>query len=184
MFFFLCKNVEHDWQPQEPELRDRDYIMSDLNRFWPNPQFSLSLTLSPSPSRYIKKFWPKAELTLFGSSRYFNHLLFQCHIYTLNINGLNLEKLGARGNIHIIDISYKYMAAIEQIYALNILRYVSISATDLHSVTLTWTSASPSETFQPGAPSFHHQDPSITDLLCLCLCLRHCLCLFIWLVFL
>lgn len=45
----LCKNVEHDWQPQEPELRDRDYIMSDL-------------------TRYIKKFWPKAELTLFGSS--------------------------------------------------------------------------------------------------------------------
>ena len=33
MFLSLCKNVEHDWQPQEPELRDRDYIMSDLNRW-------------------------------------------------------------------------------------------------------------------------------------------------------
>ena len=30
---FLCKNVECDWQPQEPELRDRDYIMADLNRW-------------------------------------------------------------------------------------------------------------------------------------------------------
>ena len=126
MFFSLCKNVEHDWQPQEPELRDRDYIMSDLNRcelvsmtesFTPPPSPSIDITLeqhlglhhvrpkkveqSPvhdkihhphtlssfhqflsinhtliitlSVDRYIKKFWPKAELTLFGSSRYFNH---------------------------------------------------------------------------------------------------------------
>ena len=45
----VCEHVARDWEPQEPELRDRDYIMNDLNR-------------------YIKKFWPKAELTLFGSS--------------------------------------------------------------------------------------------------------------------
>jgi len=45
----VCDHVARDWEPQEPELRDRDYIMNDLNR-------------------YIKKFWPKAELTLFGSS--------------------------------------------------------------------------------------------------------------------
>jgi len=45
----LCRKTEQDWQPQEAELRDRDYIVTDL-------------------SRYIKKFWPKAELTLFGSS--------------------------------------------------------------------------------------------------------------------
>jgi len=45
----VCDHVARDWEPQEPELRDRDYIMNDMNR-------------------YIKKFWPKAELTLFGSS--------------------------------------------------------------------------------------------------------------------
>ena len=45
----VCDHVARDWEPQEPELRDRDYIMNDLNR-------------------YIKKFWPKSELTLFGSS--------------------------------------------------------------------------------------------------------------------
>jgi len=45
----VCDNVARDWEPQEPELRDRDYIMNDLNRF-------------------IKKFWPESELTLFGSS--------------------------------------------------------------------------------------------------------------------
>jgi len=45
----VCEHVARDWEPQEPELKDRDYIMNDLNR-------------------YIKKFWPKAELTLFGSS--------------------------------------------------------------------------------------------------------------------
>jgi len=45
----VCEHVARDWEPQEPELRDRDYIMNDLNR-------------------YIKKFWPKSELTLFGSS--------------------------------------------------------------------------------------------------------------------
>ena len=41
--------VSEDRFTQEPELRVRDYIMNDLNR-------------------YIKKFWPKSELTLFGSS--------------------------------------------------------------------------------------------------------------------
>jgi terminal uridylyltransferase len=45
----VCEMVARDWEPQEPELRDRDYIINDLNR-------------------YIKKLWPKAELTLFGSS--------------------------------------------------------------------------------------------------------------------
>ena len=41
--------VSEDRFTQEPELRVRDYIMNDLNR-------------------YTKKFWPKSELTLFGSS--------------------------------------------------------------------------------------------------------------------
>ena len=41
--------VIEDRSTQEPKLRVRDYIMNDLNR-------------------YIKKFWPKSELTLFGSS--------------------------------------------------------------------------------------------------------------------
>ena len=45
----VCEHVAMDWESQEPELGDRDYIMNDLNR-------------------YIKKFWPKSELTLFGSS--------------------------------------------------------------------------------------------------------------------
>jgi len=45
----VCEMVARDWEPQEPELRDRDYIINDLNR-------------------YIKKLWPRAELTLFGSS--------------------------------------------------------------------------------------------------------------------
>ena len=45
------------------------------------------LLITSSLDRYIKKFWPKSELTLFGSSRYFHHLLFQLCISILNING-------------------------------------------------------------------------------------------------
>ena len=84
---FLFKNVECDWQPQEPELRDRDYIMADLNRWtWTSP---LSSFLSRSlVCRYIKKFWPKAELTLFGSSRCTKRLSFCSNVFSREIKWL------------------------------------------------------------------------------------------------
>ena len=45
----VCDEVASDWEPQREELRDRDRLLSDLIGF-------------------IRKFWPKAELRLFGSS--------------------------------------------------------------------------------------------------------------------
>jgi len=45
----VCDAISKDWEPQEPELRDRDFIVSDLNR-------------------YIQKIFPTAQLSLFGSS--------------------------------------------------------------------------------------------------------------------
>ena len=45
----ICEEVARDWEPQHQELRDRDRILNDL-------------------SGYIKKFWTKSELSLFGSS--------------------------------------------------------------------------------------------------------------------
>ena len=49
MLSAVCEEVTRDWEPQPQELRERERILNDL-------------------SRYINKFWPKAELTLFGSS--------------------------------------------------------------------------------------------------------------------
>ena len=49
MLSAVCEEVTRDWEPHFQELRDRERIHNDLTRF-------------------IKKFWPKAELTLFGSS--------------------------------------------------------------------------------------------------------------------
>ena len=49
MLSAVCEEVTRDWEPHFQELRDRERIHNDLSRF-------------------IKKFWPKAELTLFGSS--------------------------------------------------------------------------------------------------------------------
>ena len=49
MLSAVCEEVANDWKPSPQELRDRDKILRDL-------------------TGYIKKSWPNAELTLFGSS--------------------------------------------------------------------------------------------------------------------
>ena len=45
----ICHRVMRDWAPQKQELRDRQRIMQEL-------------------TQHIQRFWPTAELALFGSS--------------------------------------------------------------------------------------------------------------------
>ena len=78
----ICHRVVADFEPQKPELRDRQRIMEDL-------------------SQHIQRFWPTARLTLFGSSN--NGFAFKNSDLDISLTYTNIPDNSNLESIQLIE---------------------------------------------------------------------------------